>query len=159
MKSKSPCERQRLHSVSVPAYRSVYGVVTLWERAAIPVSNTHTKKNPQKPHWAATCILIVTAGWHLPRPLTFDWSHVLSDCDTLACSCGSSTAGSNISRVNALHLTEEETWAMINRPYILSLFMHETKSGLQIRFLHHTVSHLSFNLLTLYFTELPFRGP
>lgn len=53
----------------------------------------HTQKNTEKPHWAATCIPIVTVGRHLPWPLTFDWSHVLSDCDTLACSCGGLTTG------------------------------------------------------------------
>lgn len=71
-----------VRSASVQVYKSVNGVVTLWQRTAIPVSNIqkHTQTTPSclmHPHYYHL--------WHLQwPPVTFDRCHVLSDCDTLA---------------------------------------------------------------------------
>lgn len=139
-------------SVSVRAYRSVYGVVTLWEWTAIPVSDT---ENTHKPHWAATCIPIVTTAWHLPWPLTFDWSHVLSDCDTLACSCGSLTTGLIYPKLmGSLWAWHRDDKIWLNTPIFYHFLCMKQKQTAN----SYPPPHLSFNLVMPYFTGLPFRG-
>ncbi len=87
-------------------------------------------KNTHKPHWAATCIPIITTAWHLPWPLTFDWSHVLSDCATLVCSCGSLTTGliypKSMGSLWAWH-RDDKIW--LNIPTFYHFLMHETKAN------------------------------
>jgi len=72
-------------SVSVRAHGSVYGLVTLWEWTAIPVSSAPKRKK------TPTELTPVHRYHRSASAMTPDLWLVTSDCHTLACSCGDPT--------------------------------------------------------------------